>query len=1312
MALIGYAGFWMLLRSTWLREQIRARTVQEIERLTGGKVELRSFDFDPSLLNANVQGFVLRGTEPSGAPPLIQVERANVQWKIISFFKRDVDVQRIEIINPRVNVIVSQDGKTNWPSPAVPRPPRQGTIVDDLFRLAADQIVITGGEYTYATQRHPFAAKGQNVRIDLAYDFKGPVYRGTLSSDALQFQALRYPAWPVNVTAEYIVERNAVQVTRARIRSGITAIEAQGRIEDYRAPHGTFDVTVKSDASESVRLFSADVGKGAVESEGKFYWNGGSDVKYEGSFRAPSLDVERMQVRVFPIAATGRVVATADRLDIPSFRAQTKDGEVTGHASIRDYRHYTVEANATDVPIQSLESRAGIASFGYSGTVSGLLKIEGVLRGGFRAEGSLFVTPQPGGVPLGGAVQFRYDLEKNLLTATRSHLETSGSRIDFDGTLAQTLRVKFSASRLEEVDPALRAIGIDPPLPVTIPNGSLLFEGTVSGAIESPLIAGQLRGLNVQWNGLKAAAVSSTLVLSPEKLTLTRFSIASNASTLTGAGTLELKRWRAGTDQPFDVRFDGRSLNASDLRQQLSLPWQADGLLNVSGRLQGTIDDPRGEVEVDWFRPGLGGQRLDRLQAALRHDNGVLHLTSLTASRDAAVLKAKATYAHPRADFSSGTVSAEVDVQGLDLATVPAIHELREDAHARVDFSGKGSARVSQRELLLTSAEGKGKISNIEVQGQSYGNLDIRASMQSTKEVHLEASGTLAGAPVKLDSEWRLEQGYPGKAHLAFGRLPFDVFADLRPTRVSAEPWPLTGGFRGMLDFEGPAFQPEQWKAKVVIDELSAIPARRAFGSTPIAREVEVRLDGPAVFTAENRTITVMSARLIGIDTNLSVKGTFSLAERRPWDLQLDGAVNLAGLRSFSPDVIASGVATLQANIRGELANPQVFGSLRLTDAALNVEGIPNGLDKVTGRVLFDRRRATIDERLTAESGGGALALSGFIDFSSAETFYRLQAEANQVRIRYPEGVSTVANGAVNLSGSSERSLLAGTVTVLRSGFTPRTDLGGLLAGAGKGESAPREANRFLANMQLDVRVRTAPETQFTTSLTNDLQAEANLQIRGSAARPVALGRVIVSQGDINFFGNKYTITRGEVGFYNPAKIEPILDMDLETRVRGVAVTVNFTGPVDKLNVSYRSDPPLQPSEIIALLTVGRSPGSATVGSSQSGARGTFLESGANSLLGSALTSPISSQLQRFFGVSRIKIDPTISGLEGTPQARVTVEQQVSRDVTVTFVTNLNRSQQQLVRLEWNLSKEWSLIALRDENGSFGVDFQLRKQVK
>ena len=58
----------------------------------------------------------------------------------------------------------------------------------------------------------------------------------------------------------------------------------------------------------------------------------------------------------------------------------------------------------------------------------------------------------------------------------------------------------------------------------------------------------------------------------------------------------------------------------------------------------------------------------------------------------------------------------------------------------------------------------------------------------------------------------------------------------------------------------------------------------------------------------------------------------------------------------------------------------------------------------------------------------------------AGELVYRLQLDASEVRVRYPEGVSTVANASLKLTGTSEGSLLAGTITILRTGFNPRTD--------------------------------------------------------------------------------------------------------------------------------------------------------------------------------------------------------------------------------------------------------------------------------
>ena len=406
------------------------------------------------------------------------------------------------------------------------------------------------------------------------------------------------------------------------------------------------------------------------------------------------------------------------------------------------------------------------------------------------------------------------------------------------------------------------------------------------------------------------------------------------------------------------------------------------------------------------------------------------------------------------------------------------------------------------------------------------------------------------------------------------------------------------------------------------------------------------------------------------------------------------------------------GMATINGSVRGSMRDPQLAGRMELKAASFYLTDIPNGLDNANGVILFDPRRATV-EKFTAETGGGTVAFAGFVGFGSPESSYRLQARADNVRIRYPEGVSTTVSSNLSVTGSSSKSMLSGVVTIRRARFNPRTDIGGVLAASARPVATPITPNPFLRNMQLDVHIETAPGLQFQTSLTSDLQAEADLRVRGTAVKPTLLGRVTVNQGEVQFFGNKYTINRGEIGFFNPVKIEPVLDMDLETRVRGVLVTINFTGPLSKLNVSYRSDPPLQSTEIIALLAVGRAPGTnSSLASGQTVATQSFLSTGTNTLLGQAVAAPISGRLQRFFGVSKLKIDPQLTGINAVPQARVTIEQQVSRDVTLTYITNLSQANQQIVRLEWDINRTWSVVALREDNGAFGIDFFFKKRFK
>jgi translocation and assembly module TamB len=332
-----------------------------------------------------------------------------------------------------------------------------------------------------------------------------------------------------------------------------------------------------------------------------------------------------------------------------------------------------------------------------------------------------------------------------------------------------------------------------------------------------------------------------------------------------------------------------------------------------------------------------------------------------------------------------------------------------------------------------------------------------------------------------------------------------------------------------------------------------------------------------------------------------------------------------------------------------------------------------------------------------------------------------VNAAAKAVRVRYPEGISSVSDADINLTGTSERSVLAGNVTINRIAYNPTSDLGSMLTGSSTPATPATPQTGLLGGMQLDVRIRTSPDVQFQTGLVENLETEADLRLRGTPSNPALLGRIIIDQGNMTFFGNKYVINQGTIAFYNPVKIEPIINIDLETKARGVDVTLTVSGPMSKLNVTYRSDPPLQFSDIVGLLATGKTPSDPTIAARQTDTtQQSWQQMGANALVGQAIANPVAGRLQRFFGISKLKIDPLLPGLGGgasgvsggSPGARLSIEQQVTPNIVFDYVINTNSTSSQLVRVEWDFSKEWSAVILREENSAFGIDFLYKKRFK
>ncbi len=73
----------------------------------------------------------------------------------------------------------------------------------------------------------------------------------------------------------------------------------------------------------------------------------------------------------------------------------------------------------------------------------------------------------------------------------------------------------------------------------------------------------------------------------------------------------------------------------------------------------------------------------------------------------------------------------------------------------------------------------------------------------------------------------------------------------------------------------------------------------------------------------------------------------------------------------------------------------------------------------------------------------------------------------------------------------------------------------------------------------------------FETSIAQSISADANLRLRGTPINPAVLGRINVTQGTLVFLGNKYTINQGSISFFNPAKIDPVINVSTSRPRRG-----------------------------------------------------------------------------------------------------------------------------------------------------------------
>ena len=1323
LALAGYWAGWRLLQSQWLAGQIRLRAIAEVERATGGRAELNGFTFDWRLWRATFDGFVLHGTEPAGAPPLVEVPRAAIDLKVLSFIQKKVNVAAIRLERPQVHLIRDAEGRWNFPEPAA----RLGSKspVETVLDLAIGELVIQGAQIHYEDAVVPIDLRSHDFVAQLRFERSVRAYSGNF---AMRRSTLAQPlAVPVQFDLQGPIRIDSAGLAMHGVDASVgkSALRGNVTLSNWRTPQLTLDgdgTVHVADLHKPLRLPIQPAGTLSVKGQ---LTAGSGDWHAAGDLAASGIAYAVRGIRINGVNATAAWAAAPGLVTLDRLRATALGGSFTGSARIANGSRFQVEGNAAGLELARLyalppqTAQSGVPLV-WSGAVSGPVKVEGVPNS-FRASGSLLVTPPaapaPGSQPVSGALTATYESAGNRLQIESGHMELPHTRLTVQGDLFQQLRFSLLTSDLDDLLPALRMATATPPsrLPVSLNQGQLLVEGAWNGSIEQGRVTGRLESGPATVKGHAFDRLETSFDAASTQFSLRDFRLHASGASLEGEGTIGLDAWR-----PVDSgRLSGVvRLKAPQLTPVLALAGYSSlplsGAVNATLHLEGAYGSPAASGTVEVSNLTAWGEKIQSLKAEFHATPADFDIPVVTLAAGPGRATASASAQAPGGDWNSATIQFKSSGRGFTLEQWQYLQSIRKGFRGSLNTDASIVFRLVNGKPRISSIEGGIRVPDLLIDNRPLGEVTGRFATQN-QTVTLRAEAIAGGARADGVTEWSLGSSGFGLGQFNFRNLTLATLQDLGVIDPSVT-LPARGIFEGEIGFSGPILDPSSWSANLKLTRAELRPNLTNGQKVEAeANRFAIRNNGPLLAFVDKEGIRLTTAHMVGEGTDVQVSGTVGVRGRSPLNLNILGRMNLPALSILEPDLLATGQAQVDVQIRGGFQQPQILGTMGLQSASFYLQGIPNGLEKVNGTVRFDRNRATI-EKFSALTGGGELTLRGFVGFSTSQLIYRLNAHASRVRIRYPEAVSTTFDGDLNLTGTSAQSLLSGTIVVDRLGLNPKTDLGSILADAARSAPADPIQNRALRGMQLDVKIETSPDAELQTSLTRDISPEADLRLRGTAARPTLLGRVSINEGEVQFFGNQYRITRGEVGFFNPTKIEPVLNLDLETRARGITVTINLSGPPNKLNISYRSDPPLQSNEIVALLTVGRAPSSTTTSNTPSNQGSSLMQSGGNSLLGAAISAPLSgpinNRLQRFFGVSRIKIDPELNTITNTPQARLTIEQQLSREITVTYITNLNRTQNQIVRLQWDFSRDFSVLAVRDENGIFGIDFQYRKRFK
>jgi translocation and assembly module TamB len=1034
--------------------------------------------------------------------------------------------------------------------------------------------------------------------------------------------------------------------------------------------------------------------------------------------------------------------------------------------------HAYLTVKVQDIPLRTIMAIAAPKNYGDLGfdtAVNGPVKVEWGgpvtnIADSVQVDADLDLRPvgskSSRDIPVGGKILGHYDGAREVVNVTRLAVTTPESSLSADGVLGvaagdplTALNVDLQVRDFGEYDQLLTTLGLTgngkkgaKAIPVDL-HGSAQFHGTARGALARLDVKGHLEANNLEVrlgdlqtpapatasaatsnlssphaNLLAVASTSNTTLrasapvaaptdvhidslvadaeYTPQGLAVAQSTITQGSAVLHVAGSFKPRTvvkhrtttyvWDDGT--ALNVKVQLANAKVVDVLtiagQQNAIP--LSGTIAVDANASGTVKNLGGSGTISLLNGVAYGEPYESLKVALSVQG-----QDIEASQIALRLNGMAIDGNGGYDLGSKQLHAHIQGNNLQLSKFKTVQNanLPADGVLSINLDAKGT--VEQPGLKANV-----KLANLVYQGKAIGDANLDAHSEG-KLVFYSLRSNLVGAQLAADGQTDLTGDYQTQAKLMLAGLdiqkPLALFS---PGGTVA-----SSDIAGTITISGPAKNPMGLTGQAVFSAFSVT-----------SQGITLKTAGPLQIGLRNGLATLDAVHITGPDTDLRASGSAQVLgaidpkTKQPGsgagrlDVKALGSINVGIVHTLDPDIVSSGKIVFSIGAGGVLANPALNGNVHFQNVNAAVDGIPNGLTNMNGTLAFTGNRLVV-QSLTATTGGGQLKLGGFLTYRDG-VYADLIAEGEKVRVRL-YGLSGTANASLHLQGGTTGALLSGNVLLTRFGVGPDVDFAAFASSGGV--SAPPDPSSASNKIRMDIHVTSSPQLDFQNSYAK-LAGTVDLNVRGTVADPTVLGRVQITDGSATFAGTNYQLQRGNVYFSNPVRIDPTVDLDATARVENYDITIGLHGTASNLKTTYRSEPPLTEADIFSLLALGRTQEESQIQNQQETAAGT--DPTTSSLLGGALNATVSSRVSKLFGGASVKIDPAFVGTLGGSSARITVQQQLTRQITLTFATNVNYSSQQLISVAYQLTPNTSVVGTRDESGVFSIVYKIRKRYR